>query len=169
MGNVIKTEITQKDEALLLECVNIAHEAKLNSNHPFGALLADKNGEILLKQGNDFTHGGSAFHAETLLVMKAVQLYPPQFLSECTLYTNFEPCVMCSGAIYWANIGRLCYGVSEASLLKLTGSNDENPTFSLSAEKVFESGQKTIEIAGPLADNSPLVPIIIKDHIGFWK
>ena len=38
---------------------------------------------------------------------------------------------MCAGAIYWANIGRVVYGMTERRLLQLTGSNEQNPTFDL--------------------------------------
>ena len=71
--------------------MEIAHESMEKGNHPFGALLADENGNILLEQGNEFTEGGSAYHAETLLLLKAAKLYTPEFLSKCTLYSNFEP------------------------------------------------------------------------------
>jgi Cytosine/adenosine deaminases len=169
MGKALKTALNDKDRELLSLCVKVAHEAMENGNHPFGALLSDAKGNVLMTQGNEFRSGGSAAHAETLLCLKAAKQYSPEFLSACTLYTNFEPCVMCTGAIYWSNIGRLCYGVSEKTLLKMTGDNEENPTFSLSAEQVIKAGQKTIVVAGPLDENDRLSAEIIHDHLEFWK
>lgn len=160
--------MTEKDKSLLWETVRIAHEAMEKGNHPFGALLADKEGNILLEQGNEFGIGGSSFHAETLLLLKAARIYSPEFLSECTLYSNFEPCCMCSGALYWTNTLRLVFGATENDLLKFTGDNEENPTFSLSSRDVISRGQKDIEILGPTEDEE-LLRAICHDHVGFWK
>ena len=160
--------ITEKDRELLMRTVEIAHQAMERGNHPFGALLSDKDGNILLEQGNEFTKGGSAYHAETLLLLKAATLYTPEELAECTLYSNFEPCCMCTGALYWTNVRRLVFGATEKDLLRFTGDNEENPTLSLSSREVAKHGQKDIEIIGP-ADDEVLLERICHDHIDFWK
>ena len=160
--------MTEMDKKLLLRTSEIAHEAMEKGNHPFGALLADKDGNILMEQGNEFQEGGSAYHAETLLLLKAARKYSPEELQSCTLYSNFEPCCMCTGALYWTNVGRLVFGATEKELLACTGDNEENPTFSLSSREVVERGQKDIIIEGPVEDEE-LLEEILKDHIGFWK
>ena len=160
--------MTEKDRELLMRTVEIAHEAMLNGNHPFGALLADEDGNILMEQGNEFTAGGSAYHAETLLLLKAAKAYSPEKLAKCTLYSNFEPCCMCTGALYWTNVRRLVFGATEKDLLRFTGSNEENPTFSLSSREVVSHGQKDILIEGP-ADDEKLLERICHDHVSFWK
>lgn len=168
MPKISRFEATQDDIRLLYETVRIAHEAKMHGNHPFGALLADKEGTILLEQGNDHEEGGPAMHAETALMFKAGKLYSPEFLASCTLYTTAEPCVMCAGAMYWTNVRRLVYGITEEQLLKLTGSDDQNPTFNLPSHEVLAHGQKDIQIIGPV-DDPTLVKAIIEDHLGFWN
>ena len=160
--------MTEKDRELLRRTIVIAHEAMEKGNHPFGALLADKDGNILLEQGNEFREGGSAYHAETLLLLKAAKKYSPDFLKSCTLYSNFEPCCMCTGALYWTNVGRLVFGATEKDLLRFTGDNEENPTFSLSSSEVVRHGQKDIIIEGP-SDDDALVEAICRDHMDFWK
>lgn len=160
--------MTEMDIKLLRRTAEIAHEAKEKGNHPFGALLADKDGNILMEQGNAFTEGGSAYHAETLLLLRAAAEYSPDFLKECTLYSNFEPCCMCTGALYWTNVGRLVFGATEKDLLSFTGDNEENPTFSLSSREVVARGQKEIVIEGPVEDKE-LLEEILRDHAGFWK
>ena len=160
--------MTVKDKALLMRCVEIAREAVKKGNHPFGALLADKDGNILMEQGNEFQEGGSAYHAETLLLLKAARRYSPEELSGCTLYSNFEPCCMCTGALYWTNVRRLVFGATEKELLLFTGDNEENPTFSLSSRDVVAHGQKEIEILGPTEDKA-LLAAICSDHAEFWK
>ena len=160
--------MNEKDKELLKRTAEIAHEAMEKGNHPFGALLADKDGNILLEQGNEFQEGGSAYHAETLLLLKAAKLYAPEKLKECTLYSNFEPCCMCTGALYWTNVGRLVFGAMEKDLLKFTGDNEENPTFSLSSREVVARGQKEIVIEGP-TDDVALLELICRDHVDFWR
>ncbi len=160
--------MTEKDKELLRRTVEIAHNAMEKGNHPFGALLADKNGNVLMEQGNAFTEGGSAYHAETLLLLQAARKYSPEELKECTLYSNFEPCCMCTGALYWTNVGRLVFGATEKSLLACTGDNEENPTFSLSSRDVVSHGQKEIIIEGP-TDDEELLSAILEDHKDFWS
>lgn len=168
MQTIIQTTPTVRDNELLARCAAIARAAAEEGNHPFGALLADRAGEVLLTQGNKFSDGGSVMHAETLLVFEAVRRYTPSFLSSCTLYTSVEPCAMCSGAIYWSGIGRLVYGLSERDLLSLTGDNEENPTFDLPSAVVFSYGQRAIAVAGP-TDDEDLRRLIASDHQGFWE
>ena len=70
--------------------------------------------------------------------------------------------------MYWTNVGRIVYGLTEKQLLELTGDNEENPTFSLTTEEVIERGQIEIVLVGPTEDEN-LKKAILKDHIGFWK
>ena len=60
---------------------------------------------------------------------------------------------MCAGAIYWAGIGRLVYGLSEHRLRELTGNHPENPTLDLPCREVFASGQRSTEVVGPLLED----------------
>ena len=58
---------------------------------------------------------------------------------------------MCSGTIYWSGIGRVVYAASEEKLKQLTGSgNEENMTMSLPCRTVLGSGQRNIEVIGPV-------------------
>ena len=91
--------------------------------------------------------------------------YSREFLWDCTLYTTAEPCAMCAGAIYWANIGRVVYGMTERRLLELTGSNEQNPTFDLPCRDVFAKGQKAIEVVGPV---EAVEVEAAKVHEGYW-
>jgi tRNA(Arg) A34 adenosine deaminase TadA len=164
----IEGKVTQRDIELMYETARVATESRAGGNHPFGALLADKDGNILLEQENEVvTEHNDCGHAETALLIRASKKYSREFLATCTLYTTIEPCAMCTGALYWANVGRLVYSLSEEMLLELTGSNPENPTFSLPSREVIDRGQKDIEVVGPI-DDKELSARIIQDHIGFW-
>ena len=58
---------------------------------------------------------------------------------------------MCTGTLYWANIGRLVYAASEEELNKLTGAgNGENMTMALPCREVLRHGQKEVEVVGPV-------------------
>lgn len=153
-------------EFYLKRCIEISRQARESGNTPFGALLADKDGKIILEQENiEITENICTGHAEATLAARASHLYSKEFLWNCTLYTTAEPCVMCAGAIYWANIGRVVYGMTEQRLLELTGSNEQNPTFSLPCIEVFSKGQKPITVIGPF----PAVEEeAAKVHEGYW-
>jgi tRNA(Arg) A34 adenosine deaminase TadA len=141
----------------------VARRAMAMGRHPFGAVLVAPDGEtVLAEQGNiDTVH-----HAEATLARTASLNYPADYLAQCTLVTTFEPCAMCAGTVYWANIGRVVYGAEEAALLALTGDHPENPTLSLPCREVFARGQKAIEVIGPVAE---VADEMIATHRGFWE
>jgi tRNA(Arg) A34 adenosine deaminase TadA len=72
---------------------------------------------------------------------------------------------MCTGAIYWANVGRIVYGIAETKLLEMTGDNPKNPTMSLPCRTVIAAGQKEIEVVGPVDE---VKEDVLKVHEGFW-
>ncbi|MGD1823553.1 MAG: nucleoside deaminase [Pleomorphochaeta sp.] len=167
MKNVIKKELNEKDIILLYETVRIAHEAVERGCHPFGALLADKDGNILIEKGNS-KDLSPCLHAETQVMIEAGKKYSPEFLESCSLYTNFEPCVMCTGAVYWTNVGRIVFGLTEEQLLECTSNHSENPTFNLPCDNVLEHGQRKMIVCGPTNDEK-LKEAILRDHINFWN
>lgn len=140
------------DEALLRRSFAVAARAREAGDHPFGALLADRDGNVLREQGNGYTSEGNdrTAHAERLLASWAAQHLSLEQLQGCTLYTSAEPCAMCSGAIYWAGIGRVVFGQTERDLKAQTGAHEENPTLDLPCQVVFEAGQRPTEVVGPL-------------------
>jgi tRNA(Arg) A34 adenosine deaminase TadA len=141
---------------------DVAREAAAHGHHPFGAVLVTADGRILMRQGNiDVVR-----HAESELCRRAAATYSADFLWSATLVTTFEPCAMCAGTLYWANIGALVYGVAETRLLALTGSSQENPTMSLSARSVLGSGQKKIAVHGPFPE---MEDELIAPHLEFWR
>ena len=137
----------------LKRCLKLAKAAVNKGNMPFGAVLVDKNGKIILEQENiEITESDCTGHAETQLMVQASKKHTKDFLKDCTLYTTVEPCAMCSGAIYWGNVGRVVFGLSEKELLKITGDDEQNPTLDLPCREVFKRGQKEIEVIGPVTD-----------------
>jgi tRNA(Arg) A34 adenosine deaminase TadA len=140
----------------------VAREAMEHGHHPFGAVLVGPDDRILMRQGNI----GTVRHAETEIARRAAEAYPAAFLWSCTLVSTGEPCAMCTGTLYWANIGRLVYGYEEAKLLALTGDHADNPTINLPSRTVLAAGQKPIEVVGPFPE---LEEELLAPHRTFWK
>ena len=140
----------------------VALRAKSLGRHPFGCVLVAPDGvTVLAEQGNIDT----VRHAESTLALAASLNYTREFLWDCSLVTTFEPCAMCAGTIYWANIGQVIYGATEAQLLTLTGSAEENPTLDLPCRDLFARGQKAVRVTGPFAE---LTEELVEPHRGFW-
>jgi tRNA(Arg) A34 adenosine deaminase TadA len=154
------------DERLLRESFAVARRARDSGDHPFGCLIADRGGNILRTQGNGYSSEGNdrTAHAERLLASWAARNLSLEQLKDCTLYTSAEPCAMCSGAIYWAGIGRVVFGQTEHDLKVQTGAHEENPTLDLPCHTVFEAGQRPTEIVGPM-----LAEEAAQLQADFWK
>lgn len=145
--------------------IDIAARARTHGNHPFGALLTDANGMVLLEAENTVvTNRDCTGHAETNLMRLASSKFEPEFLASCTMYCSCEPCAMCSGAIYWGNVGRVVYALSEQNLYSMTGAHPENPTLKLPCRDLFAHGQRAIRVEGPAIEIEAA-----QVHEGFWK
>ncbi len=141
----------------------VAQRALGLGRHPFGALLVAPDGEtVLAEQGNVDTVN----HAEAVLARTAALNFAPDYLWQCTLVTTVEPCAMCAATQYWANIGRVVYGMSESRLLALTGNHGENPTLDLPCREVFARGQKAVQVIGPVPEAEAGIAAL---HLDFWK
>jgi tRNA(Arg) A34 adenosine deaminase TadA len=141
---------------------DVAREAAAHGHHPFGCVLVGPDDRILMRQGNiDVVR-----HAESELCRRAAEAYPSAFRWTCTLVSTGEPCAMCTGTLYWANIGRLVYGFEESKLLAETGNHPENPTMNLAARTVLDSGQKAIEVLGPFPE---IENDLLALHRTFWR
>lgn len=162
------SDLSDREVELLKRVIEICYEAREKGNHPFGCLLADKDGNILMEQGNEENslNGDCTAHAETLLMRKASQVYSKEEMRELTMYNCGDPCAMCAGAIYWSNLGRLVYIGRESELKKVTGDDLRNPTLDLPSRVVFSRGQKDIEVLGPFLE---LEEELMRVHEGYWK
>lgn len=141
----------------------VAREVMARGRHPFGALLVAADGEtVMLEQGNV----DGVNHAEAVLARVAAHRFGVEALAACTLVTTVEPCAMCAGTQYWANIGRLVYGMGERRLLEMTGNHAENPTLDLPCRTVFAAGQRAVAVHGPFAEVEDEIAAL---HRGFWQ
>ncbi|HZQ72464.1 MAG TPA: nucleoside deaminase [Burkholderiales bacterium] len=154
---------TGADATYLRRVIEGARRSREAGRHPFASLVV-LDGEVIaesqsMKSGNtDATN-----HSEMRVLREASATRPPPVLARATLYASTEPCAMCAGATYWAGIGRLVFGFSEASLRALTGADPWNPTLALPCREVFARGSRHIEVIGPYLEEEAASP-----HQGFW-
>ena len=165
MSEIANLSQPELDEHFLRRSFEVARRALTHGNHPFAAILVDQNHNVLIEAENGYmpAYDGTA-HAERLLATQACTTLSPDLLRDATLYSSAEPCAMCAGAIYWAGIGRLVYGLSEHRLRAVTGNHPENPTLDLPCREVFRSGQRATEVLGPLLEDEAEAL-----HAGVWK
>jgi tRNA(Arg) A34 adenosine deaminase TadA len=156
---------SELDEHFLRRSFEVARRALTHGNHPFGAILVDRNRNVLIEAENGYMPArDDTAHAERLLATQACTTLGSDVLGGATLYSSAEPCAMCAGAIYWAGIGRLVYGLSEHRLRAVTGNHPENPTLDLPCREVFKSGQRATEVFGPMLEDEAEAL-----HAGVWS
>ena len=91
-------------------------EAQLAYNEdevPVGAVIVCK-GRVIARAHNltEMLTDVTA-HAEMQAVTAAANYLGGKYLTDCTLYVTVEPCIMCAGALGWAQLGRLVYGAPD--------------------------------------------------------
>ena len=90
-----------------------AQKAQAADEIPIGAVIVC-NDQVIAKAHNlTETLTDVTAHAEMQAITAASSLLGGKYLNQCTLYVTVEPCVMCAGAIAWAQLGRLVYGASD--------------------------------------------------------
>ena len=80
---------------------------------PVGAVVVCKGRVIARAHNLTETLIDVTAHAEMQAVTAAANYLGGKYLNECTLYVTVEPCVMCAGALGWAQLGRLVYGAAD--------------------------------------------------------
>lgn len=104
---------TGADEYFMREAIKEALKARELDEVPIGAVIVFKNkviarGHNLSEKLNDVTA-----HAEMQAFTSASNYIGGKYLQQCTLYVTLEPCVMCAGASFWTQVGRIVYGAKD--------------------------------------------------------
>ena len=155
--------MNRTDMKFLRLAIDAANKARQNGNHPFGAVLVDAQGSILLTGENTVvTKKDCTGHAELNLMREASIKYDSEFLGGCTLYASTEPCPMCAGAIFWGNVRRVVFGLSQEGLYDMVGEG-RGDALHLPCRDFFARGNKSVEVVGPI-----LVEEAKAVHAGFW-
>lgn len=149
----------------LKTAIGVAQQARDHGNHPFGAILVDDAGAVIMEAENTvLTERDCTGHAETNLLRLASSRFTENFLAKCTLYASTEPCAMCAAAAFWSGVGRLVYALSQEQLHKIIGASAGAFFLSLSCRDVLAQGSRPVEVWGPLLEDEAK-----KVHEGFWK
>ncbi|MBR5634701.1 MAG: nucleoside deaminase [Prevotella sp.] len=106
-------EQLKTDERLMRMALAEAEAARQQGEIPIGAVIACQ-GRIIARAHNlTETLTDVTAHAEMQAITAAANQLGGKYLADCTLYVTVEPCVMCAGAIGWAQIGRVVYGAAD--------------------------------------------------------
>lgn len=160
--------ISEKDISTALQkCLSLQNKAvSEHGKQPFAALLLAPDNTTTLAKHFSVSHFQ---HAESELVRLVATQYSQQYLARCTLVSTWEPCAMCSGAIYWSGVGRVIYGASESNLSQMMRDhNQENTIMSMNlpCRTVFGSAQRPIEVIGPVSEYEAR---IVQDSGRYWQ
>jgi len=81
---------------------------------PVGAVITI--GERIIAKAHNLTEKLTdvTAHAEMQAITAASEYLGGKYLMDCTLYVTLEPCVMCAGALYWSQIGKVVYGATDS-------------------------------------------------------
>ena len=151
------------DQQYLEKAIAISQAALDGGNEPFGALLVDGEGNILLEQPNRVGDlNDDTAHDSILAASEASRRYDKEFLADCTLYATIEPCFMCFGAIFWANIGKVKFAMAESELNGMFGGD---PLITLHTDTIAGYLGKPIAVEGPYPETVPAVKAVIRQWL----
>lgn len=101
------------DEYFMNEALKEARKAYEADEVPVGAVVVANN-RIIARAHNYTEHlNDVTAHAEMQAITAAATALGGKYLVDCTLYVTLEPCVMCAGALQWAQISRIVYGATD--------------------------------------------------------
>jgi tRNA(Arg) A34 adenosine deaminase TadA len=156
---------TDVDRRFIRRAYEIARNATSHGNEPFGALLV-RDGKILAEFENAVqTTRDVTKHAETGLISDVCMRLNRTGFRGSTLYVSTEPCTMCCGAIRWAGIERVVFGVSESQVDRIIEAHfGETATpNALRSKEVVRRIAPGTKVIGPIAEVEGL-----SIHAEFW-
>lgn len=103
----------QKDIEFMKKALNEAKVAEAEDEIPVGAIIVCQDKIIARAHNQTERLNDVTAHAEILAITAACNRLGGKYLTDCTIYVTMEPCIMCAGALAWAQIGRVVYGASD--------------------------------------------------------
>jgi tRNA(Arg) A34 adenosine deaminase TadA len=144
----------ESDVHWLRESFAVARRAGHRGDEPFGAVLVDAAGNLLLQADNTTaTERDCTGHAELNLVREACRRLDLDTLAGSTLYASSEPCAMCAGAIAMSGIRRVVFGLSAPRFFEW---RSIHPTWRGRCADIFAGNDPSIEVIGPALEEEAL-------------
>ncbi len=101
------------NEYFMREALKEAQKALEHDEVPVGAVIVWNNRIIARAHNLTETLNDPTAHAEMQAFTAATNTTGGKYLNECTLYVTLEPCVMCAGASYWTQLGKIVFGADD--------------------------------------------------------
>jgi tRNA(adenine34) deaminase len=101
------------DEYFMQQALGEAETAFEQGEIPVGAVVVLNNKVIAKAHNLTQTLNDVTAHAEMQALTSAFHYLGAKYLTDSVLYVTLEPCVMCAGALYWAQIGKVVYGAAD--------------------------------------------------------
>lgn len=100
-------------EYFMKEAIKEAHKSLAKDEVPVGAVVVCKN--VIIARAHNLTEtlNDVTAHAEMQAITSAAGYLGGKYLDQCTMYVTLEPCPMCAGALYWAQLESLVFGASD--------------------------------------------------------
>ncbi len=152
------------DRDFLRRAFRLAEDAAAKGDRPFAAVIVDARGRVRAEATSVQRHMADiTAHAELTAIRNSCNDMSRDDYAAATIYSSAEPCAMCAGAIYWANIGRLVFGVSEGRLRELRNTSMKNAALRMTCSEVLATGGHDTQIVGPVLEDEAVVA-----HLTFW-
>ncbi len=101
------------DEHFMEQALKEARKAFEAGEVPVGAVVVCR--ERIIARAHNLTErlNDVTAHAEMQAITAAADFLGGKYLADCTLYVTLEPCIMCAGALQWAQVGKVVYGADD--------------------------------------------------------
>jgi tRNA(Arg) A34 adenosine deaminase TadA len=137
--------LTPADEVLLRQAIAVAAHAVTLGDAPYGSLLADAEGTVLIEAHNTVKRDNDiSAHPELKLARWAAAELAPDVAAKTTMYTSCQPCGMCTGGIARSGLGRVVYALATDQFTELNPGS-EWPVVPQEGPALFEEARVPIE------------------------
>ncbi len=132
-------------EQFLRKAIALALQSRQQGGDPFGALLVLDNQIVHQSTDRSVESSDPTFHAELCVISEFCRSQRQFRLTNFTLYTSSEPCLMCAGSVHWSGITTVVFSTSQQMLQQLSGGRPKPSLASL-----LNVERQRVEIIGPL-------------------